>query len=149
MRLNELKPALASRKSRKRLGCGIGSGHGKTGGRGHKGQKSRTGGSIARGFEGGQMPLIRRLPKRGFTPRNKLVFQVVNIAQLARFDSGMSLDAAAFFDAGLIKDADKPVKLLGLGELDKKLDVAVSAISGSARAKIEAAGGSVTLTGSE
>jgi len=68
MRLNELKPALASRKSRKRLGCGIGSGHGKTGGRGHKGQKSRTGGSIARGFEGGQMPLIRRLPKRGFTP---------------------------------------------------------------------------------
>ncbi len=149
MRLNELKPALASRKPRKRLGCGIGSGHGKTGGRGHKGQKSRTGGSIARGFEGGQMPLIRRLPKRGFTPRNKLVFQVVNIAQLERFDSGMSLDAAVFSDAGLIKDMDMPVKLLGLGELGKKLDVTVSAVSGPARAKIEAAGGSVTLTGSE
>jgi len=147
MKLNELKPTPASRKQRKRLGCGIGSGQGKTGGRGHKGQKSRTGGSIARGFEGGQMPLIRRVPKRGFTSRNKRVFQLVNIAQLERFDAGMNLDASALSEAGLIKEADMPVKLLGHGELKKKLDVRVTAISSSARAKIEAAGGSVSLIG--
>ncbi len=146
MKLNELKPTPGSRRGRKRLGCGVGSGHGKTAGRGHKGQKSRTGGKIARGFEGGQMPLIRRVPKRGFTSRARTPWQVVNVGQLERFEAGAHVDAAALYEAGLIRNAVDPVKLLGQGELSKKLEIAVAAASAQAASKVEAAGGSLKLT---
>ncbi len=146
MKLNDLKPASGARRGRKRLGCGVGSGHGKTGGRGHKGQKSRTGGKIARGFEGGQMPLIRRVPKRGFTPLSRNSYQLVNVNQLERFDAGAHLDAASLFEAGLIRNAVSPVKLLGKGDLSKTLDIVVTAASAQAAKKVEAAGGSLKLT---
>ncbi len=146
MKLNELKPTPGSRRGRKRLGCGVGSGHGKTSGRGHKGQKSRSGGRIARGFEGGQMPLIRRVPKRGFTPRARTAWQVVNVGQLERFEDGAHVDAAALYEAGLIRNAVDPVKLLGQGDLGKKLDIALAAASAQAAKKVEAAGGSLKLT---
>ena len=149
MKLNELKSTEGSRRGRKRLGCGIGSGQGKTGGRGHKGQKSRSGGKVARGFEGGQMPLIRRVPKRGFTPRAKQNFQLVNVGQLNKFDDGSNVDAAALFDAGLVRNAVDPVKLLASGELTKKVNVAVAAASAQASAKVEAAGGSLKLAADE
>lgn len=145
MKLNELQATPGSRRGRKRLGCGIGSGHGKTAGRGHKGQKSRSGGKIARGFEGGQMPLARRLPKRGFTGPAKRR-QIVNVAQLERFEAGAHVDAAALYEAGLIRNAVDPVKLLGQGELSKKLSVVVAAASATARRKVEAAGGSLTIS---
>ena len=147
MKLNELRPTHGARRRRKRLGCGIGSGHGKTAGRGYKGQKSRSGGTVARGFEGGQMPLIRRVPKRGFTPHRKKTFQLVNVAQLERFTAGTRVDAQVLHDAGLIRDAGKPVKLLGQGDLSKKLEIVVSAASESAAKKVEAAGGSLKLGG--
>jgi len=146
MKLNDLKPTSGARRGRKRLGCGVGSGHGKTGGRGHKGQKSRTGGKVARGFEGGQMPLIRRVPKRGFTPLSRNSYQLVNVNQLERFDAGACLDAASLFEAGLIRNAVSPVKLLGKGDLSKRLDIAVTAASAQAAKKVEAAGGSLKLT---
>ncbi|MDQ6975528.1 MAG: 50S ribosomal protein L15 [Mariprofundaceae bacterium] len=149
MKLNSIQATTGSRRERKRLGCGVASGQGKTGGRGHKGQKSRTGGKIMRGFEGGQMPLIRRLPKRGFTSRNKVFFQVVNIAQLVKFDADTIIDAGILFDAGLISNAVDPVKLLAEGDLSVKLDVRVTAASKSAAAKVAAAGGSVRLAGAE
>ncbi len=146
MKLNDLKATAGSRKGRKRLGCGIGSGHGKTAGRGHKGQKSRSGGKVARGFEGGQMPLIRRLPKRGFTSMAK-GYQLVNVGQLDKFDDGANVDAAALFEAGLVRNAVEPIKLLANGELSKKVNLSVAAASAAAKAKLEAAGGSLTLTG--
>jgi len=145
MKLNALQSDAGSRKTRKRKGQGIATGNGKTGGRGHKGQKSRSGGSVRRGFEGGQMPLIQRLPKRGFTPLNKKSFQLVNVGQLTAFEAGTSLDAAALFAAGLIRNAVDPIKLLGTGDLTAKLEVNVASASASAIAKIEAAGGSVKL----
>ena len=146
MKLNELKATKGSRPSRKRLGCGVGSGQGKTGGRGHKGQKSRTGGKVARGFEGGQMPLIRRVPKRGFTPISRTAWQVVNLGKLERFDAGAHVDAAALYEAGLVRNAVDPIKLLGDGELTKKLDISVNAASAQAVKKIEAAGGSLKIS---
>jgi len=149
MKLNTIQANAGSRKARRRVGCGIGSGHGKTGGRGHKGQKSRSGGSVRRGFEGGQMPLIRRLPKRGFTPLNKTTYQLVNVAQLAAFEAGTAIDAAALFAAGLIRNAVDPVKLLATGESSNKVVVHVTAASASAIAKVEAAGGSVKLAGAK
>jgi len=145
MKLNTIQSSEGSRKVRKRKGQGIATGNGKTGGRGHKGQKSRSGGSIPRGFEGGQMPLIRRLPKRGFTSMNKKVFQLVNVGQLAAFEVGTSLDAATLFGAGLIRNAVDPIKLLATGEVSAKVEIHVAAASASAIAKIEAAGGSVKL----
>ncbi len=145
MKLNEIKPTEGSRRDRKRLGCGVGTGQGKTGGRGHKGQKSRSGGKVARGFEGGQMPLARRLPKRGFTSTNKKSFQLVNVAQLERFDAGSNVDAAALYEAGLVRNAVDPIKVLAEGELTKKLNVVAAAASAAAAKKIEAAGGSLTL----
>lgn len=145
MKLNALQSDAGSRKTRKRKGQGIATGNGKTAGRGHKGQKSRSGGSVRRGFEGGQMPLIQRLPKRGFTPMNKKVFQLVNVGQLTAFEAGTSLDAAALFAAGLIRNAVDPIKLLATGDLTAKLEVNVASASASAIAKIEAAGGSVKL----
>ena len=149
MELNELKSTEGSRRGRKRMGCGIGTGHGKTGGRGHKGQKSRTGGSIARGFEGGQMPLIRRVPKRGFTPRSRNDFQLVNIGQLNSFEAGSDVDAATLYEAGLVRNAVDPIKLLASGELTQKVNVSVSAASRQAAAKLEAAGGTLKLTTAE
>jgi len=145
MKLNTLQSDTGSRKTRKRKGQGIATGNGKTGGRGHKGQKSRSGGSVRRGFEGGQMPLIRRLPKRGFTPINKKVCQLVNVGQLASFEAGTALDAAALFAAGLIRNAVDPIKLLATGDVKTKLEINVASASASAIAKIEAAGGSVKL----
>ena len=145
MKLNTLQSDAGSRKTRKRKGQGIATGNGKTAGRGHKGQKSRSGGSVRRGFEGGQMPLIQRLPKRGFTPMNKKVFQLVNVGQLSSFEAGTALDAAALFAAGLIRNAVDPIKLLATGDVAVKLEINVASASASAIAKIEAAGGSVKL----
>ena len=145
MKLNELKADAGSRPSRKRKGQGIATGNGKTAGRGHKGQKSRTGGKVARGFEGGQMPLIRRVPKRGFTPRKDNDFQVVNLGRLDIFDDGATVDAAALYEAGLVRSAVDRIKLLGNGELTKKLTVSVTAASAQAAAKIAAAGGTLNL----
>ncbi len=145
MKLNDIQSTSGSRRDRKRLGCGIATGHGKTGGRGHKGQKSRTGGKLMRGFEGGQMPLIRRVPKRGFTPVSRNEFQIINVGQLEKLKAGSKVDAAKLFEAGLIRNAVDPIKLLAKGELSKKLNLTVTAASASAKAKFEAAGGSLTL----
>jgi len=139
MKLNELKAAKGSRPSNKRKGTGIGSGQGKTGGRGHKGQKSRSGPTVNRGFEGGQMPLIRRVPKRGFTPISRQGFQLVNVAQLERFDAGSSIDAAVLYEAGLVRNAVDPVKVLGHGDLTKKLVISAAAASAQAAKKQQAA----------
>jgi len=147
MKLNNIQASEGSRHGRKRLGCGIGSGQGKTGGRGHKGQKSRSGGGVMRGFEGGQMSLIRRLPKRGFTPRTRNLFQLVNVGQLSTFEAGSNVDASALYAAGLIRNAVDPVKLLASGECEVKVTVSVAKASASAAKKIEAAGGSVAIAG--
>lgn len=149
MKLNDIQSTNASRKNRKRLGCGIATGQGKTGGRGHKGQKCRSGGKIMRGFEGGQMPLIRRVPKRGFTPLSRKEFQIINVGQLDKFKAGSKVDAAKLFEAGLVRNAVDPIKLLATGELSKKLTLTVSTASSSAKAKLEAAGGSLALTEGE
>jgi len=149
MKLNDLKASEGSRKARKRKGMGIASGNGKTAGRGHKGQKSRTGGKVARGFEGGQMPLIRRVPKRGFTPLSRNEFQLINLGGLNGFDDGMTVDAAALFEAGLVRNAVDPIKLLAKGELTKKLSIAVATASATAAAAVVAAGGTISLTANE
>ena len=141
MELNNLKPKKGSRHAKKRLGRGPGSGHGKTAGRGEKGQKSRSGYSGKRGFEGGQMPLHRRLPKRGFTNIFKKDYAVVNISDLERFDNGASVDETMLRQAGLVKGQHDGVKVLGDGELSKKLTVSATKFSASARKQIEAAGG--------
>lgn len=147
MNLTNLKPRPGSRHRVKRLGCGESSGHGKTSGKGHKGQKARSGGSIRLGFEGGQMPLIRRVPKRGF---NNAVFHInyaiVNLSQLEeRFEAGATVDEASLLEAGLIRRPYDGVKILGHGELKKKLSVTANKASESAKAAIEKAGGSLTL----
>ena len=146
MKLNELSPAAGSRKSRKRLGRGVGSGTGKTAGRGTKGLNSRSGGGVRPGFEGGQMPLHRRLPKRGFTNIFKKQFAVINIRDLSRFESGSTVDEAALIKAGLVKGKRDGIKLLGLGNIDYPLTVKVSQASRSAIEKIQAAGGSVEVS---
>ena len=143
MDLNTLKPALGSTKQGKRIGRGPGSGHGKTAGKGHKGQKARSGGSIKAGFEGGQMPLQRRLPKRGFTPLNRVEYSLVNINQLDVFEAGSVVDAAALASKGLVKSADAYIKILGDGDVIKSLKVSATKFSQSAKVKIIAAGGSV------
>jgi large subunit ribosomal protein L15 len=146
MNLSNLKPRPGSRHRVKRLGCGESSGHGKTSGKGHKGQKARSGGSIRLGFEGGQMPLIRRIPKRGFnnTPfRDK--FAVVNLGSLNHFDNGATVDEAVLLEAGLIRKPYDQVKILGNGQLTKKLTVVANKASASAKAAIEKAGGTLTL----
>jgi large subunit ribosomal protein L15 len=141
MDLNTLKPALGSTKNRKRIGRGPGSGHGKTSTKGHKGQKARSGGSIKAGFEGGQMPLQRRLPKRGFTPLDRVEYSLVNLKQLDVFEAGSTVDAAALVSKGLIKKACNAVKILGNGDLTKALKVSATKFSQSARDKILASGG--------
>jgi large subunit ribosomal protein L15 len=141
MELSNLKPKSTSRHSKKRVGRGPGSGNGKTAGRGEKGQKSRTGFSRMRGFEGGQMPLHRRLPKRGFTNIFKKIHAVVNLSDLERFDNGSTIDEAALRQAGLVKGKNDGIKVLGNGKLSKKLTVQAVKFSETARKQIEAAGG--------
>ena len=145
MQINDLFPAPGSRKSRKRVGRGNGSGHGSTAGRGDKGQGSRAGGTKGPGFEGGQTPLAMRLPKLpGFKNRNRVEFAVVNVSRLEElFADGDVVDTESLTAKGVIKSASAPVKVLGDGEITKKLTVKVDKISGSAKQKIEAAGGTV------
>jgi len=145
MKLHELSPAKGSRKAPKRLGRGVASGTGKTAGRGTKGFNSRSGGGIRPGYEGGQMPLHRRLPKRGFTNIFKKNIAVINIRDLVRFDKGTVVDTEALVQAGLVKGKRDGIKLLGQGEIKYSLDVRVNQISKSAREKIEAAGGKVEV----
>jgi large subunit ribosomal protein L15 len=146
MELSNLKPKKGSRRPRKRVGRGPGSGHGKTSGRGEKGQKSRTGFSRMLGFEGGQMPLHRRLPKRGFTNTFRTEYAVLNLSDLEQFDSGATVDRDALRKAGLVRSASRKIKVLGDGDLTKKLTVHADKFSKSAREKIEAAGGSCQVT---
>ena len=142
MRLHNLKPRPGAKHRRKRLGQGESSGHGKTSGRGGKGQTARSGSSIRIGFEGGQMPLIRRIPKRGFNhARFATRYLAVNIGELNAFDDGARVDETALRSTGLANGPADGIKILGDGELSKKLTVSVSAFSASARAKIEAKGG--------
>jgi len=141
MELSNLKPKKGARHAKKRVGRGPGSGHGKTSARGEKGQKSRSGFSRLLGFEGGQMPLHRRLPKRGFTNIFKKEYAVVNLADLERFDEGATVDEAALRQARLVKGRNHGVKILGVGKLSKKLTVVATKFSASARKQIEAAGG--------
>jgi large subunit ribosomal protein L15 len=142
--LHDLRPAAGSRKNRKRLGRGPGSGTGKTAGKGHKGQKARTGGKVRRGFEGGQMPLQRRIPKGGFTPLQRVTFQVVNVRTLEEMEE-TEVTPEVLKSHGLIGSAQEPVKILGTGELTRALQVSAHAFSASAREKIEAAGGSAAI----
>jgi len=146
MKLHELSPAKGSRKAPKRLGRGVASGSGKTAGRGTKGYNSRSGGGVRPGYEGGQMPLQRRLPKRGFTNIFKKNIAVINIRDLAKFDKGSVVDTAALIQAGLVKGQRDGIKLLGQGEITYSLDVKVNQVSKSAREKIEAAGGKVEVS---
>ncbi|MBR0414691.1 MAG: 50S ribosomal protein L15 [Clostridia bacterium] len=142
MNLHDLSPAEGSKKVRKRIGRGPASGQGKTAGKGHKGQKARSGASIRPGFEGGQMPLQRRVPKRGFTNIFRTEYATVNVADLeARFEDGAVVDVDAIVASGLLKKTLDGVKILGNGEITKKLDVKANAFSETAKAKIEAAGG--------
>ena len=145
MDLSNLKPAIGSTKNRKRIGRGPGSGTGKTAGKGHKGQNARSGGGVKPGFEGGQMPLQRRLPKRGFTPLNKKVYALVNLRDLAQFEPESVVDIEALSKSGLIGQVNDGVKVLGDGELGHALTVKAHKFSKSAVAKIEAAGGKVEV----
>lgn len=141
-RLENLKRPAGSRKARKRVGRGESAGGGKTAGRGMKGQKSRSGSSTGGGFEGGQMPLLRRIPKLGgFKPRKRVVYEVVNVSELERFDKGSVVDPAALAGAGLIRKERDRVKILGDGEIKKSLTVKAHAYTTSARSKIIDAGG--------
>ena len=141
MKLNELSPAPGSTHVVKRRGRGHGSGNGKTAGRGHKGQKARSGGGTRVGFEGGQMPLARRIPKRGFNNIFAKPLEIVNVSGLDRFDNGSVVDVNALLEKGLLSKCVYGVKILGKGEITKSLTVRANAFSESARAKIEAAGG--------
>jgi large subunit ribosomal protein L15 len=141
MKLHELSPAVGSTKEAKRIGRGHGSGNGKTAGKGHKGQKARAGRGIRAGFEGGQMPLQRRVPKRGFNNIFATNFAIVNVSDLEVFEAGAVIDTQALQDKGLVKKTYDGVKVLGNGNLSKAVTVKASAFSESAKSKIEAAGG--------
>ena len=145
MRLGELSPAIGATKERKRLGRGIGSGLGKTSGKGHKGQWARSGGGVRPGFEGGQMPLIRRIPKRGFNNHFRKTYSVVNLSVLEGFDANSVVDIATLNEKGLIKIVKGSIglKVLGNGTLTKALTVKANAFSAQAKAAIEQAGGSI------
>lgn len=145
MKLSELLPPDGSRGTRKRLGRGVGSGQGKTAGRGSKGHNCRSGGGVRPGFEGGQMPLHRRLPKGGFTNIFKKKIDVINIRDLARFESGSIVDEAALLRAGLVKGRRDGIKLLGQGEITIPLTIKVNKVSRNAREKIIAAGGNIEV----
>ena len=141
MKLHELKPAPGSTTTPKRLGRGIGSGLGKTSGKGHKGAKARSGGGKGPGFEGGQMPLMRRLPKRGFYNRFRVQYAAVNVDRLATFEDGDTVTAVELVQAGIINKIQDGVKIMGHGELTKKLTVQANKFTATAKEKIEAAGG--------
>ncbi|MDO4424551.1 MAG: 50S ribosomal protein L15 [Planctomycetia bacterium] len=141
MKLHELKPAEGSRKDKVRQGRGTGSGCGKTSGRGHKGQKSRSGGGVRPGFEGGQMPIYRRLPKRGFKNIRRKEYAEVNLETLNIFDDETTVDASALIAAGILKNEKDGVRILGNGEITKKLKVKAQGFTKTAIKKIEAAGG--------
>jgi large subunit ribosomal protein L15 len=145
MKLNDLSPAKGSRKDPKRVGRGVGSGTGKTAGRGTKGYNSRSGGGVRPGYEGGQMPLHRRLPKRGFTNIFRKNFAVINIRDLKRFDKGSVVDEAALVQVGLVNGKRDGIKLLGHGDIDYALEIKLNKVSKSAREKIESAGGKVEV----
>lgn len=146
MNLSNLKPRPGSKHRVKRLGCGESSGHGKTSGKGHKGQKARSGGSIRLGFEGGQMPLIRRVPKRGFNNAQfKTQWAIVNLESLNRFENGATVDEKVLLDAGVIRRPFESVKILASGELTKKLTIVANHASAAAKAAIEKAGGTLTI----
>jgi large subunit ribosomal protein L15 len=145
MKLHEIKPAAGSRRPRRRVGRGPGSGHGKTSGRGSKGQKSRSGYSSARGFEGGQMPLHRRLPKRGFVNIFRKIYRTVNVERLNGLKAGSKVTPESLYEAGLLRKGRKPVKVLGHGELKVALTVQAHRFTRTAVQKIEAAGGQVEV----
>jgi len=144
MRLHDVQPRPGAKKRRKRIGCGESSGHGKTSGKGHKGQKARAGKGIRPGFEGGQMPLHRRLPKKGFSNAMfRDVYEVVNVGDLNAFEDGATVNEASLREKGLVNRTCDAVKILGCGELARKLTIQVDKVSASAREKIEKAGGSI------
>ncbi|MDI6679667.1 50S ribosomal protein L15 [Bacillus wiedmannii] len=145
MKLHELKPAEGSRKVRNRVGRGIGSGNGKTAGKGHKGQNARSGGGVRLGFEGGQTPLFRRLPKRGFTNINRKEFTIVNLSTLNRFEDGTEVTPELLLETGVISKLNDGVKILASGAVEKKLTVKAHKFSSSAKEAIEVAGGSVEV----
>lgn len=145
MKLDELKPAPGSNRKRKRVGRGDGSGHGKTSCRGHKGQGARSGGNVAPGFEGGQMPLQRRLPKRGFRNPFKTDVAVINLQQLEAFDAGSEITPQTLSEKGLVRGKNRQVKILGDGALSKALRVKAHGFSAKAKERIEAAGGKAEL----
>lgn len=145
MKLHELKPAEGSRGERKRKGRGIGTGNGKTAGKGHKGQNARSGGGVRLGFEGGQTPLFRRLPKRGFTNINRKEFTIVNLSTLNRFEDGTEVTPELLLETGVISKLNDGVKILASGAVEKKLTVKAHKFSSSAKEAIEAAGGSVEV----
>lgn len=148
MKLHELKPPAGSRKRRKVVGRGPGSGHGQTSGRGEKGQKARSGGQSRPWFEGGQLPLHRRVPKRGFTNIFRKEYAILNVKDLERFEAGTTVTPATLSEAGLVRTAAAPVKILGEGSLSKPLAVSAHAFSQSAAAKIRAAGGTLEVIAS-
>jgi large subunit ribosomal protein L15 len=141
MKLHELKPAEGSRHDRKRVGRGIGSGHGKTAGKGHKGQNARSGGGVRPGFEGGQTPLFRRLPKRGFTNINRKEYAVVNLDALNRFEEGTEVTPELLIETGVVRNEKAGIKILAKGKVEKKLTVKAHKFSSAAKEAIEAAGG--------
>lgn len=144
MRLQDVQPRPGAKKRRKRIGCGESSGHGKTSCKGHKGQKARAGKGIRPGFEGGQMPLHRRLPKKGFSNvQFRDVYEVVNVGDLNSFDDGAVINEASLREKGLVNRNCDAIKILGSGELSRKLTVEVASVSASAREKIEKAGGTI------
>ncbi len=147
MNLHELAPARGAKKRRKRIGRGPGSGHGKTATKGHKGILARSGGGKRPGFEGGQMPLVRRLPKFGFTNPSRVEYAIVNLTSLADWTGSETITPQAMVDAGLVKRKKRPIKILGNGELKKPLVVQAHKFSKSAEAKIQAAGGRVEVIG--
>ncbi|MCJ8009706.1 50S ribosomal protein L15 [Lederbergia wuyishanensis] len=141
MKLHELKPAEGSRKERNRVGRGIGSGNGKTAGKGHKGQNARSGGGVRLGFEGGQTPLFQRLPKRGFTNINRKEYAIVNLDELNRFEDGTEVTPELLIETGVVRNEKSGVKILAKGNIEKKLTVKANKFSSAAKEAIEAAGG--------
>ncbi|HBJ9566928.1 TPA: 50S ribosomal protein L15 [Staphylococcus pseudintermedius] len=141
MKLHEIKPSEGSRKLRNRVGRGAGTGNGKTSGRGQKGQKARSGGGVRPGFEGGQLPLFRRIPKRGFTNINRKEYAIVNLDQLNQFEDGTEVTPELLIETGVVKNEKAGIKVLGNGSLEKKLTVKAHKFSASAKAAIEAKGG--------
>ena len=145
MKLHELKPSEGSRKERNRVGRGIGSGNGKTSGKGHKGQNARSGGGVRLGFEGGQNPLARRLPKRGFTNIHRKEFAIVNLDALNRFDEGTEVTPELLIESGAVSNERAGIKILAKGKIEKKLTVKAHKFSSTAKEAIEAAGGTTEV----